>query len=159
MNSGPYDFMPNYTWAMYYGNEPAGKGHELVCGGFADRWDCRYGDAETNGDEILHASFNINRKVTLYLNHNSMYMIDIRYAGKPDFWELCVNSCGMPGPPCCSEISRHKLEPEKIEEYLNKEFPNCKLWAMIKKRAKELYDQYLLSNTQKTGVFLCHERG
>ena len=25
----PFECFPNYTWEMYNGNEPAGKGHEL----------------------------------------------------------------------------------------------------------------------------------
>lgn len=139
-SDGPYEWMPNYTWDMYYGNEPAGKGHELVGGGYADRWECRYADAETVNGKILHASFNITPKVTLYLHHDSLYIIDVRYSGKSDFWELCVNCSGMPGPPCCCESSRHVLEPEYIEKYLNKKFQNCKLWDMIQQRAKELYE-------------------
>lgn len=138
----PFDCFPNYTWEMYYGNEPAGQGHALVDGGYADRWECRFGDAETVGEQILHASFNITPRVRLYLGYDSLFIIDVRYAGKPDFWELCVNCSGMPGPPCCSEASRHTLEEERIEQYLNKTFPNCKLWDMIQKRAKELYEAH-----------------
>lgn len=143
MKSGPYSWMPNYTWEMYNGNEPAGKGHELVSGGYTDRWECRYGDAETYGNTIFHASFNIGRKVRLYLHYNSLYIIDVRYTGKPDFWELCVNCPGLPGPPCVSESSRHVLEPEYVEKYLNAKFLNCKLWDMIQKRSKELYESTL----------------
>ena len=61
-----------------------------------------------------------------------------RYKGKTDFWEYCVNHCGMPGPPCVSETSRHKLEPEKLKKYLNSKFDNCKIWDMVQQRAKEL---------------------
>lgn len=50
---------PNYTEQMYEGNEPCGKGHELIEGGFADRWECKWGSAETNGNRIIHASFSI----------------------------------------------------------------------------------------------------
>jgi hypothetical protein len=139
----PFECFPNYTWEMYNGNEPAGKGHELVSGGYADRWDCRYGDAETVGGKILHASFNITPKVRLYLHHDSLYIIDVRYSGKPDFWELCVNCSGLPGFPCVCESSRHTLEQERIEFYLNKEFPNCLLWDMVNARARELYEHYL----------------
>lgn len=137
MNDGPYSWMPNYTWDMYNGNEPAGKGHELVGGGYTDRWECRYGDAETVNGKILHASFDITPRVRMYLCRDSLFIIDVRYAGKHDFWELCVNHSGMPGPPCCSESSRHVLEPEKIEKYLNMDF-DCELWRMVRERALEL---------------------
>ena len=139
----PYECFPNYTWEMYNGNEPAGKGHALVQGGYAERWDCKYGAAETVKGRILHADFRISPRVTLFLCRDSLWIVDVRYAGKPDFWELCVNHSGMPGAPCVSETSRHTLEPERIEKYLNKDFPNCLLWDIVQKRAKELYEQAL----------------
>ena len=39
---------------------------------------------------------------------------------------------------CCSESSRHTLEPDKIEKILNTKIENCKFWDMVQKRAKEL---------------------
>lgn len=131
----PFDCFPNYTWEMYNGNEPAGKGHELVGGGYADRWDCRYGDAETINGKILHASFNINNKVTLFLCRDSLWLTKI--TGK-NIWQYCVNHSGMPGSPCVSEKCIKAMEAEDVERYLNAHFPNCLLWEMVKSRAKEL---------------------
>lgn len=150
----PFACFPNYTWEMYYGNEPAGKGHELVGGGFADRWDCRYGDAETNGEQILHASFTISPKVNLYICRDSLWIVDVRYRGKGDFWECCINHPGMPGAPCVSERNRHKLEHENVMKYLDAKFPNCLLWDMVQKRAKELY----LSSMEGGGSLACMKR-
>lgn len=133
-----YSAFPNYTRDMYDGKVPAGKGHEMVDGGFADRWEFKYGNAETYNGQILHASFNVSRKVRIYVCRDSLWVVDNRYAGKSDFWEHCVNHDGMPGPPCVSESCRHKLEPERLEKYLNAKFLNCKIWDMVQKRAKEL---------------------
>lgn len=58
-----YNTFQNYTRDMYDGNVPAGKGHEMIDGGFADRWDFKYGNAKTYNGKILHASFNISSKV------------------------------------------------------------------------------------------------
>ena len=134
----PFDAFPNYTDAMYLGNEPAGKGHEHVDGGYCDRWECKWGNAETYKGRIIHAAFSLNRKIRIYITGNALWVVDIRYAGKTDFWEHCVNCPGMPGPPCISESSRHKLEPERLEKYLSTAIPNCKLWDMVQARALEL---------------------
>lgn len=133
-----YSVFPNYTRDMYDGNAPAGKGHEMIDGGFADRWDFKYGNAETYNGKILHASFNISSNVHIFIHYDSLWVTDFRYKCKTDFWEHCVNHCGMPGPPCVSETSRHKLEPEKLKKYLNSKFDNCKIWDMVQQRAKEL---------------------
>lgn len=133
-----YSAFQNYTRDMYDGNIPAGKGHEMVDGGFADRWEFKYGNAETYNGQILNASFNVSRKVRIFICGDSLWIVDNRYAGKSDFWEYCVNHCGMPGPPCIGENCRHKLEPERLEKYLNAKFSNCKIWDMMQKRAKEL---------------------
>ena len=129
---------PHYTEAMYEGNEPAGKGHEHIAGGYCDRWDCRWGEGETYNGKIIHADFKINHNVNIFICRNSLLVVDHRYSGKCDFWEYCVNHPGMPGAPCCSEKSRHKLEPERLEQYLNTVIPDCKFWDMVQARAREL---------------------
>ena len=133
-----HEIFPNYTEAMYLGNEPAGKMHAHLNGGYTDRWECKYGGGETYHDEIIHASFSLNHKVTIYIVGDKLWVVDIRYSGKSDFWEHCVNHSGMPGYPCCREYSRHKMEPERLGEYLNAEIPNCKFWDIVQSRAKEL---------------------
>lgn len=130
---------PNYTKEMWEGNIPAGKGHERVDGGFMDRWSCKYGGGESYQDIINNAEFSINYKITIYIVGSSLWIVDIRYAGKPDFWEYFNSDLKMPGSPCCSESSRHTLEPDKIEKILNTKIENCKFWDMVQKRAKELY--------------------
>ena len=133
-----YSVFPNYTWDMYDGNAPAGKGHEMIDGGVADRWEFKYGNAETYNGKILYAFFTISSKVSISIIRDSLWVLDKRYAGKSDFWEYCVNHGGMPGPPCVSEKCRHKLEPENLEKYLNSKFDNCKIWDIVQQRAKEL---------------------
>ena len=133
-----FESFPNYTEAMYLGNEPAGKGHGHINGGYCDRWCCQWGGAETYDGRIIHATFSLNHKVSIYIVGDALWVMDIRYAGKPDFWEYCVNCSGMPGSPCINESSRHTLEPERLEKYLHTVIPNCKLWDMVQKRASEL---------------------
>jgi hypothetical protein len=130
---------PNYTREMYEGNTPSCKGHERVNGGFMDKWSCKYGGGESYQDIIDNAEFSINYKITIYIVGSSLWIVDIRYAGKTDFWEYFNNDLKMPGGCCCSESSRHTLEPDKIEKILNTKIENCKFWDMVQKRAKELY--------------------
>jgi len=131
---------PNWKDGMYAGNIPAGKGHQRVLGGYFDRWETAYGGGESYDNEINVASFSVNRKVTIDIVGSSLFILDIRYAGKTDFWEYSNDEkCNMPGYPCCRESSRHKLEAEKIENILNTKIPDCKFWDIVQKKAKELY--------------------
>lgn len=131
---------PNYTKAMYEGNEPCSKGHKLTSGEFADRWDCMYGGGETADNEIIHASFSINRKITIHICGDSLWIVDLRYYGKSDVWEYSNNgNLKMPLGACCNAKSIHQLEPEKIEKILSEEY-DCKFWRLVQKRAKELYN-------------------
>lgn len=127
---------PNYTEAMYEGNEPCRVGHELVSGGHSDRWECRYGVAETNGDEIISASWIINHKVNIFICGELLWITDIRHSGKLDVWDYTSDG----------EIRfignmkyHHDLEPERIEATLGKEY-DCKLWKLVQARAWTLYN-------------------
>lgn len=132
----------NYTPEMYEGNIPAGKGHQRINGGYFDRWATKYGGGESYKDIVSFASFSISRKITIYITGEHLWIVDIRYSGKPDFWEYTnIEGRGMPGPPCCSEKSRHKLEPENIEKILNTKIDNCKFWNIVQKKARKLYIQ------------------
>lgn len=130
---------PNFTDEMWLGNEPCGKGHEMVAGGYADRWSTEFGGGETYKGEIQFFSINLNYKISLFICGDTLYILDIRHAGKNDFWEYSNNGNGlMPGSPCCSESSRHTLEPDRIEKILSTKRENCKVWDMVMSRAKEL---------------------
>ena len=130
---------PNYTEQMYEGNEPCGKGHELIEGGFADRWECKWGSAETNGNRIIHASFSINQKINIFIIESTLWITDFRYEGKSDVWEYSNNdNIRFPGSPCLYKRRRHELEKDKIEKILNTNIP-CKLWELVQQRSKELY--------------------
>lgn len=133
-----HEIFPNYTHDMYDGNAPCGKGHEMVDGGFSDRWEFRFGNAETYKGEILYASFALSPKVNIFVSSNSLWVLDKRYSNKSDFWEFCVNHSGMPGYPCFSERCRHTLEHDKLISILSMKIENCKIWDMISKKAKEL---------------------
>lgn len=132
---------PSFTDEMWLGNEPCCKGHEMVSGGYADRWLTVFGGGESYKGKILNFSINLNPKISIFICGNTLYILDIRYDGKSDFWEY--NNDGnfkMPGPPCCWEKSRHTLEPEKIEKILNTKRNNSKIWDIVMQRAKELYE-------------------
>ena len=137
----PFESFPNFTDEMYLGNEPCGKGHEMVSGGYADRWTTEFGGGETYKGEIQFFSINIDRKISLFICGDTLYILDIRHDGKTDFWEYSNNGNGlMPGSPCCSESSRHTLEPDHIEKIINTKRENSKIWDMVMRRARELYD-------------------
>lgn len=139
MNDRPHESFPNYTWEMYYGNEPAGNGHMHVSGEYCKRWEMQYGNGETAPDGvIIHAHYKLSSKVSISIIGNALHILDVRYAGKTDFWEFCVNHSGMPGPPCVSESSRHQLEPDRVEKYLSHERFNNVFGRKIQARAIEL---------------------
>ena len=126
---------PNYTEAMYEGDEPCGKGHELIRGGCADRWECKYGVGETSGEDVLCAHIIINRKIQLFVCRDCLRIVDNRYAGKTDVWV-----CDSNGELTTSDSKRrtHPLEAEKIEQVLSTKFAGL-FWKMVQKRAREIY--------------------
>lgn len=87
--------------------------------------------------EIIHASFSLNEKVTIYIIGKILRIVDIRHKGKADIWEYAS----------CEDFRMrslfhkyHELEPEKIEEYLNAE-GTSNFWKLIQKKAKEIYEK------------------
>ena len=128
---------PNYTEAMYEGDEPCGKGHELIGGGNADRWECKYGVGETSGEEVLCANIIINRKIQLFICRDCLRIVDNRYAGKTDVWvydnkgELTTSD---------SKGRTHPLETEKIEQVLSTKFAGL-FWKLVQNRALAIYNE------------------
>lgn len=128
---------PKYTADMYLGNVPCGKGHKLVSGEYTDRWACKYGGGETNGDNILDFAFNINPKVTIFILEDKIDIVDHRYSDKFDEWVYC-NHPERGVVHGCLKQHLHELEEDRIEKYLNTKILDCKIWDMVQKRAKEL---------------------
>lgn len=122
------------TPEMYHGNIPAGKGMQNIDGEFYDRWVTQWGGGQTSGDEIVFFDFSLNQKVTIYIVGSTLWIVDIRYSGKPDVWDWCND-----GTMQHHSAFRHELEQERIKKYLNTKIPNCKIWDMVQKRAWELY--------------------
>lgn len=140
-NIGDYlvSSFPNYKKEMYDGNEPCGKGHRMENGEFADRWETKFGSGETYKDEILNFSFSLSHRITIYIVGDVLSIVDNRYAGKTDEW--CYFSNPSKGRVYgCFESRLHELEKERIDEYLNKRIPDCKIWNMVSERAKEIYN-------------------
>ena len=124
---------PHYTPKMYDGDAPCGIGHELITGGYADRWECRYGGGETNGGVILHANFSIDDKITIFIVDERLRIVDIRYSGKPDVFTYQNYKSTNQLYSC-----EHPLETERIDKILSKNF-DCEFWRMVQKRAIQLY--------------------
>ena len=126
----------NYTGQMYDGDAPCGIGHEIEGGGYTQRWACWYGTGETNGDVVLLANIAIDKKISLFVCADTLHIVDIRYAGQTDTWEYCNN-----GTITAQKGSKlHALENEKIEKILNSPLPG-KFWAIVRKRATEIYNR------------------
>jgi hypothetical protein len=126
---------PNYTKEMFEGNKPCGKGHELVDGGYADKWQCKYGGGETDKGNVLYAVFHINYKISIFIIGNHLRIADIRYSGKPDVYEY-TNDGYLQGS-CLNNKTVHKFEMEKVKDILNRKY-ECEFWKIVQKRAKEL---------------------
>lgn len=124
----------NFTEEMWAGNEPCGKGHELISGGFADRWEFFRGSAETYNGEILVADFSIDKNISIFIADDTVNICkitttcDYNYGNKENerIWGTF------------REDLRKDMELEEVERILNKKFPNCKIWDMVQARAKEL---------------------
>lgn len=132
-----FEAFPNFTEAMYAGNEPCGKGHEHVEGGFCDRWSTQFGGGESYKGRLIHANFSLNQKITVYIVGSTLWIVDIRHSGKSDVWEYTSD----PDKIRTNNIhpSRiHPLEPERIEKILNTNI-DCVFWRMVQSRAKEIY--------------------
>lgn len=134
--------MLHYTDSMYYGNEPEGIEESwidtetnLPC----LRWTFFKGNAiTTQSGRLIHTSFNINMKVNICIVGDTLWITDGRHSGKSDCWEYCNTGSRHIHPE--GSPWYHELEPERIEKYLNTEIPNCKIWDIVQKRAKELYE-------------------
>lgn len=135
----PYGSFPNYTREMYDGNEPAGDGCKMVDGGTAERWVTRYGGGQTYNGEILYFCFSLNSKVTIYIIGDTLNIVDLWRSA--DIHSRCYYNGGKSGRivPSFNERLIHPLDPELIEKYLNTKIPDCKIWDMVQKRAKELF--------------------
>lgn len=130
------EVFPNYTKAMAEGNEPCGKGHDMLDGGVADRWSCRWGSGETYKGELLFAEFSINHKICIYIVGDTVTICDNRYAGKTDEWIYCNHPQKMIYG--CHPSKIHELESEKIEQILNSKI-DCKFWKIVRDRVRQLY--------------------
>ena len=125
---------PNFTKEMYAGNEPCGKGHEMVSGGFADRWEFFKGNAETYNGEILNADFSVDQWTSIFIIGDTVNICK-------NTMEYCYNYCNKENGRIWGtfyECNRKNLEFDKVVAILNRKFPNCKIWDMIQARAKEL---------------------
>ena len=127
---------PNYTDAMYLGNEPTGS-WEMSTGKTMYRWSNCWGSGQSTTDGIFEANFQINSKITIYIVGGHLNIIDIRYAGKPDTWEYSNTEQRY------FKSFSHELEADRIEKILNTKIPNCRFWDLVQKRAKELYENSL----------------
>lgn len=84
-------------------------------------WNTHNGSMVEAYGEIVYGQFLLNHKVSLSIIGDLFIVIDIRHDGKNDFWEYCSDGGPyMPGPPCVSEHSRHRLGDNRIEKYLQK---------------------------------------
>lgn len=120
---------------VYEGNVPCGKGHELVGGGYAELWQCKYGGGETDKGKVLFARFYINHKISIFIINDHIKITDIRYSGKSEVWEYTND--GYLNNTCLNPKNVHKLEQENIRDILNKKY-DCEFWRIIQKRAKEM---------------------
>lgn len=128
---------PNYTKAMYEGNEPCGLGHQRESGGYNDRWETKYGGGETYGNIIDYAEFHFDANMSLSIVGGECHLLVIlanskfkEYASSPAMRHLCS-----------SEKQRIQLSEEEIERLLNKQIPNCRFWDIVQQNAKEIYER------------------
>lgn len=123
---------PDYTEDMYNGNEPAHKSSIYVDG---DVWETQYGRAvTTNRVELIGCGFSIRPYTTIYICWKSLKVVRFSVvAGKSQYFS---NESEYP-------LQSIVMDEKLAEEIINKKLPNCKIWSIIQKRAKELFDFYI----------------
>ena len=127
----------SFSEAIYEGNEPAGLGHRHISGGICDCWSCKWGGGESFQGELLFGDFKLNKKLTVYIAYDVLWIVDIRHSCKCDVWEYSSNPEKLKMNNL-QEKFIHQLEPDKIDEILNIDI-DCKFWKMVQRKAKELY--------------------
>lgn len=125
---------PHYTEQMWDGDLPAGVGHKLPSGGYADRWSCRYGDGETSGDSVLWGSVNLSTNISVFVCGDHLEITDIRASG---VWGY--DSRGEFDLPGTLPQNIHQLDREKVEKILATEFPG-RFWQLVRTRALQIYN-------------------
>ena len=126
----PVDTIPDEVWS---GNEPEGISGCSVDGYPVIRWHCKYGGGYTINGRINKFNFAINKKVSIFIFCDTLWILDCRYSCDYRRW---VYSNNEKFPRSDNEFP---LEADLIEKYLNTEIPNCKAWDMVQARAWELY--------------------
>lgn len=122
---------PNYTESMYNGDEPCGKK------GHYDRWLCKWGEGESNHNDLVCAKFQLNQKITIYIVGKVLWIADIRHNGRPDCWIYSSHPDEVYSLACHPNYV-HDLESEKIVKILNTHIES-NFWRMVQRRAKEIY--------------------
>jgi len=132
-----YESFPNYTDAMYAGEEPCRKKPDFLNGGYRDVWTTQYGVGESYEGRLLSARFHLNAKISVCIIGSVLWITDYRYSGKTDVWEYTSDPDRI--RTILVHPSRiHTLESDRIEKILNTDI-DCTFWHMVQSRAKEIY--------------------
>ena len=145
-----YEFLhncfPNYTFAMWQGNEP--KNHRLSVNG--DYFD-EYVDMESNGcctsyhDEAVSGDYRFG-DYTIFVEDSRMfdgkYMLYIMHnAGNDSTYWLYRNDNGICHLAYVSTVKKPYVSEAKLRKILNpKNQPSSKAWEMFHRKAKELFE-------------------
>lgn len=123
----------NYTEEMYNGNEPACKSDSFENG---DVWSTQYGKAITDKQgKLIACSFTIRPYTSIYICADSLKIYKIStLAGKTQIFS---------NEDLYSPYAHIDMSEDKAEAIINKSLPNCKIWTIIQKRAKDLFDSYI----------------
>lgn len=124
----------SFSEDMWNGNAPCATGHKNINGGYNDLWQTQYGGGETYKDKVCVFTFHLSPKVSIFICGDYLRITDIRYAGKFDMW-IYQNEDLI---PMRQNGNDHILEADKIEKILNTKIESCRIWEIIKKRAREL---------------------
>lgn len=129
----------NCEWVDEHGKS-CGKICDLNCPNNAMcNWATAWGGALTKQDgEIIHGSFSINDKVTLYIIGDALRIVDLKHKGKIDVWEWVSDKKYW----MKSFFSKyHELDKEDCLKYLNADGSSI-FWKMFQKRAIEIFNTY-----------------
>ena len=140
-----YNFLhsvfPNYTVAMWQGNEPSiPKYFTHVSGSPVQHWSWEYGSADTylseNGYVIINADVKLPSELHVFICGDRLEISYIPYIADDKYWKWSNDEDGN----LSMKGYQYAVPEAKIRRMMNKELPDSVIWRLIKERMWALFE-------------------
>ena len=136
---------PNLTYDQYYGNAPYDvPTHQRENGDWAERWQCPIGNAHIYNGVVVEGMFKLGSKVSVDIWASDRLSITQFKRGSDGLGHIYEyrNASAGESPLRSLILSKcwHELPKYDALKLLDFKHPNCKVWDIFQKQAKELMD-------------------